>query len=230
MLAENPPGELVGVLVGHGEHFIFGIEVVDMMQGKSLRSCRQSGGTEFPGPVVAGDEVEKVEANQVAGRLQGRPCRGLAGIQSFSPELVNHFDPEGDMPHHFSVEGEGLGEACFRVVVLPEFSAVMEENACNEKIFVEVGIGATDCGGSSHHLGHVLHQSSSSGMVVAPGSCGPAEAIAEFGKEYAGEGSQTGVLKSRTGIQDMIPVGVLFAGRCGVAPEKLLDFALFKRS
>ena len=66
-------------------------------------------------------------------------------------------------------------------------------------------------------------------MVVASGCCGPAEAIAEFGKEYAGEGSQTGVLKSGTGIHDMVPVGVLLAGGCGVAPEKLLDFALFKR-
>ena len=89
MLAENPRGQFVGVLVGHREHFIFRIEIVDVMQGESLRSGRQSGGSEFPGPVVAGDEVEKVEANQVAGRLQGSPCRGLAGVQSFPPEFVD---------------------------------------------------------------------------------------------------------------------------------------------
>ena len=157
MLAENPRGQFVGVLVGHREHFIFRIEIVDVMQGKGLRSGRQSGGSEFPGPVVAGDEVEEVEADQVAGRLQGSPCRGLAGVQNFPPELVDQFDPEGDMAHHFSVKGVGLGEACFRVVILPEFSAVMKENACNEEIFVEVGVGGADCGGSSHHLGDVLH-------------------------------------------------------------------------
>lgn len=35
-------GEFAGAFVGHAEHFVFGVEVVDVVQGKCLGGARES--------------------------------------------------------------------------------------------------------------------------------------------------------------------------------------------
>ena len=69
-------------------------------------------------------------------------------------------------------------------------------------------------------------QSAAPGVVIPAGGGGAAEAFPGLFKEFSGEGLQARIPEGRTGGDDMIPVGLLLAGRLGVAPEELFDFAL----
>ena len=93
----------------------------------------------------------------------------------------------------------------------------MEEDAREKEVFVEIRVGGADRGGGSHHLGHVFHQSATSGVVIPPGGGGAAEAFPEFIEEPVGEGLQAWIRNGGAGIDDMIPGGLLFPAGFGIS-------------
>ena len=81
-------------VVGHGEHFQFGIEVVDHVEGDGFGRLGLDGGSVLEFPVMRGDEVQEVQAHIFRGRLHATP--GLE--RQLSPEGVHRFDTDADMP------------------------------------------------------------------------------------------------------------------------------------
>ena len=67
MPGENAGCEFVVGFIGHGQHFVFCVKVVYVVESEGLRCGGQGRGPELPGAVVARDEVQQVGANQVAG-------------------------------------------------------------------------------------------------------------------------------------------------------------------
>ena len=63
-------GDLLRALVGHAEHFKFGIEVVDVVEGKRFRGAGEGRRSELELAVVGGDEVEEVEAEDKDGSVE----------------------------------------------------------------------------------------------------------------------------------------------------------------
>ena len=83
--------------VGVAEHFEFGVEVVDVVEGEGLGRARQHGRAEFVLAVVAADEVEQVQAGLLGGGFEIGPVGGFRRFQQVAPEFVDQFDAERDV-------------------------------------------------------------------------------------------------------------------------------------
>ena len=71
-----------------------------------------------------------------------------------------------------------LAEAVFRIRVFPKLAAIMEEDTGKDEIAVEFRIDGTQRVGGTHHLGDVLDEAATAGVVVFPSGGGTAEAVA----------------------------------------------------
>lgn len=128
------------------------------------------------------------------------------------------------MAHHFAREIVELVEAGFGVGVFPEFSAVVEENAGDEEVLVEVGVSDGNGFGGAHHLSDVFDEAATAGVVVFASGSGAAEAVTEFFEEEFGESGEAGVGKVGDAGFDFPVVGGLFGEGFGIAGEELVGF------
>jgi hypothetical protein len=135
---------LFGGLVTTPKHFKFGVDVINVVERDGFRGFREDRGAEFQLSVMGGDEVEKMKAHVLTGRVKEGPVGGLGELHEVTPEFVDEFEPEGDVAEHFSVKIVGLGETSLGVAVLPHFAAVMEEDASDEEVAIEVGIDGAE--------------------------------------------------------------------------------------
>jgi len=140
------------------------------------------------------------------------------------PELVDQLNPKRDMPHHLTMQVELLSKACFRIVVFPELAAIVEKDSGEKQVLVEVRVSVADRRSRTHHLRHVLDEATPTCVVVAPGRGGATEAFAEVFEKLVSESVQAGVRQGGTGIDDVIPVLLLFACCGWIAAEEVLGF------
>lgn len=171
-------GDVGGDFGGGGEggpdHFEFGVEVVDEVEGEGLGGFGLDGSTEFEFAVVGGDEVEEVEADGFV--FGGEVFPGFALVGEVVPEAVDEFESDDDVAEHFAVELDGEVEAIFGRAGFPEFAGVVEKDAGEEEIAVEFGVGLADGMGRAEHLGDVGDESAAAGMVEGAGGGGALEA------------------------------------------------------
>ena len=137
-------GNLFGGLVTAPKHFKFGVDVIDVVKRDGFRGFRKDRGAKLQLAVMGGDEVEKMEADVLIGRVEQGPMGSLGQFHEIAPEFVDEFESKGDVAEHFSVEIVGLGETRLGVAVLPHFAAVMEEDASDEKVAIEIGVDGAE--------------------------------------------------------------------------------------
>jgi hypothetical protein len=135
---------LFGGLVTAPKHFKFGVDVIDVMKSDGFGGFGEDRGAKFKLTVMCGDKVEKMQSDVLTGRVKEGPVGGIGELHEVTPEFVDKFEAEGDVAEHFSVEIVGLGEASLGVAVLPHFAAVMEENASDEEVAIEIGIDGAE--------------------------------------------------------------------------------------
>lgn len=219
-------GEFFGGLVAAAEHFEFGVDVVDVVKGDGFGGFGEDRGAEFELAVVGGDEMEEVEADVLAVGVEEGPVGGFGEVHEIAPEFIDEFEAEGDVAEHFAVKIVGLGEAGLGVAVFPHFAAVVEEDAGDEEVAVEVGIDGAEGVAGAHHLGDVLDEAAAAGVVVFTGGGGAFVAVGEAVEEELAEVVETGVGEGGEFFQDGVPVGLLAGGCFGVAEEEGL-FLIF---
>jgi len=185
-------GELLIFAVGVVEHFKFGVEVVDVMEGEGFWGAWKGGRSEFVSAVVGSDEVEEMKEEEVVVGAEVIP--GGVLFEEFTPEVAADLHAEGDVAEHFTFEGVVLGERGGVVGVFPEFPAVMEKDADVEEVEVERGVSGGEGVGAAHHLGDVLDKAAAAGVVVFAGGGGAAEGGAVSGDEVLTQGMEAGVL------------------------------------
>ncbi|SDT97611.1 hypothetical protein SAMN05444156_1196 [Verrucomicrobium sp. GAS474] len=211
---------------GAAEHFDAGVEVVEVVEGPGFGGAGGDGGAVFALAVVGGDEVEEVEADGFGGGL----VAGGGGEFEFgvvlegAPEVVGEFDADGDVAHEFSDEGVGHEEALGLVVVFPEFAAVVEEDAEDDEVPVEVGVDGAEGLGAADHLGDVFDEAAAAGVVVVAGGGGAAEFFAVEGEEGLAEEAEAGVGEGVDGGGDVVEFAVEEGLAFGGAGEEGVDF------
>ena len=157
------------------------------MEGVCLGGFREDGGAELELAVVAGDEVEQVQADVLVAGLAG--CEGFEfrGAHQVVPELVRQLDAERDVAEHLAVFRVDLAEAFLGVAVFPELAAIVEKHAGDHQVAVEFRVETGDRVCGAHHLRDVLHQPAAAGMMVFPGGGGAAEPVSHRGEEMGAE-------------------------------------------
>lgn len=219
---------MLSALVGHAEHFKFGIEVVDVVEGKRFRGAREGGRAELQLSVVGGDEVEEVETNVVACGIKGEPALGCVPVEEVAPEFVDEFDAERNVSEHFAMEGNVLGKARLRVLILPELATVVKEDASDKEVLVEARVDGADRAGTSHHLGNVFQESPATGMVILFGCRGPTEAFAELVEKELAESREARVFNALHHGGEILPIAILTALCFGVPDEESGDFLVLE--
>ena len=217
-------GEFFGGGVAAAEHFEFGVDVVDVVEGDGFGGLGEDGGAEFEGAVMGGDEVEEVEADVLGVGVEEGPGGGFREVHEVAPEFVDEFEAEGDVAEHFAVEVVGLGEAGLGVAVFPHFAAVVEEDAGDEEVAIEVGIDGAEGVGGAHHLGDVLDEAAAACVVIFAGGGSAFVAVGEAFEEELAEVVEAGVGEGGEFGEDVLPVGVLTGGGVGVAEEEGVFF------
>ena len=76
-------GEFFGGLVAAAEHFEFGVDVVDVVEGDGFGGLGEDGRAEFEGAVMGGDEVEEV-SRRVQVAASGRSMRSRQSLLTSS--------------------------------------------------------------------------------------------------------------------------------------------------
>lgn len=71
---EDVGGEESGGGVGVGEHFQFGVDIVDVVEEDSFRGAGEDGGAELVFAVMRADEVQEMQADGFGRRLHGSGC------------------------------------------------------------------------------------------------------------------------------------------------------------
>jgi hypothetical protein len=69
--------------------------------------------------MMTADEMEQMEAHVLGRGLQVVHAADSGVEHHIAPELVHQLDAERDVPHHFTMHTEDLGEAVFRIGVFP---------------------------------------------------------------------------------------------------------------
>jgi hypothetical protein len=172
-------GDLLGGGVAAAEHLELGVDVINVMKGDGFWGLGEDGGAVFELAVVGGDEVEEVEADVLAGGVEQGPGGGFWEVHEIAPEFIDQFEAEGDVAEHLAVELVGLGEAGLGVAVFPKLAAVVKEDAGDEEVLIELWVNGAEGAAGAGHLGDVLDQTATAGVVILAGGGGAAEALAE---------------------------------------------------
>ena len=220
--------EFAGGTVSGAQHLKLGIQIVDVVKHEGFRGAWEGRRSECKFAVVTQDEVEKVQTHLVVRWCKLAPRFRLLGSHKFLPEVVDHLEPQWDVAHHFAEEAHVLGEAGLRVVVLPQFAAVVEEDADKKKVPVEIRVDGTYRCRATHHLGHVLNEAAPARVVVSPGGGGAAENFLVLEQELAGEGLQPGIADGVTGLNDVFPVCPLLGPGFRIPGQEFFDFVVFE--
>jgi hypothetical protein len=77
-----------------------------------------------------------------------------------------------------------LIEAIAWVRIFPQLTAVVKHYSSKQEITIPSGINAAQCFGCAHHLRDVLHQATTSSVMVAASGSGATENITEFVKKH----------------------------------------------
>ena len=162
--------------VGHREHFQFGVEIVDHVEGDGFRRLGLDGRTELKFPVMRGDEVKEVQADIIRSGLDAPP--GLE--RQLAPEGVHRFDTDADVPEKLTAQLSWDFKPRLRWTHFPEFPAVVKKNTGEQQVTVENRVGAANGRGGTHHLSSVAKQTAAVGVVIVPRGGGPLEAGSEF--------------------------------------------------
>src|SRR5437899_12798501 len=96
----------------------------------------------------------------------------------FSPERIDQLKADGDMAHELAAFIVAHVETIFGHLVFPQFSAIVKQNAGQQKIGVQLWIEWRDLPCDAHHLGGVLDQSATARMMIIAGSSGATKPIA----------------------------------------------------
>jgi len=164
-----------------------------------------------------------MEPDVFGGRFGPVPCGGR-GLQQFAPQFVDQLDAQRDMAQHFPVEGLVLIETAFRVGVLPQLAAIVEQHAGEQQVAVQFRIDRGQGGRAAHHLGHMFHQTAAARVVVAPRGGGAPEAFAELVEKPLAQGRHPGIGDGGAEPPDVREIAVLFVADHRIAGEKRVEF------
>jgi hypothetical protein len=126
------------------------------------------------------------------------------------------------MAQKLSAFVEGHRESVRREVVFPHFSTVVKKHSGKQQVTVERWIGSADCGSSAHHLRDMLNQAATARMVVSPGGCGTAKAIAEVRDKKQREPAQARIDELRHDRLEIREIrGLALAQFCRTAQQSI---------
>ena len=128
------------------------------------------------------------------------------------------------------MERMNLAETVLGVGVFPEFPAIMEQDACNHQVSVQLRVDAADDGCRAHHLGHVLDQPAAPRMVVFPRRRRPAEAVAHRFEKMVAEFFQARIGDLAAKPQDLRVIGLLFPTQRRIPREEIRDRLIGEQS
>ena len=128
------------------------------------------------------------------------------------------------MADHFAALIEGHAEAGLGQMIFPKLAGVVEENAGDEQVEIQVGIKRRDLRRDAHHLRGVLDQAAAAGVMITAGAGGVAETRAVLRDELGAERVKPRVANRGGGGDDEFPIGRLFRAQRGRALQKLGAF------
>src|SRR5438034_11458364 len=98
----------------------------------------------------------------------------------FSPERIDELKADRDMAHELAAFIVVHVETILGHLVFPQFSAIVKQNAGQQKIGIQLWIERRDLLCDAHHLGGVLDQSATARMMIIAGSSGATKTLAPF--------------------------------------------------
>ena len=107
--------------------------------------------------VVARDEMKYMQVDIRGGWLELLPALGTGFFHHITPELIDGFNTERNMPEHLTRKTKGLAETNFRVIVFPHLATIMEHYTGDEQVTIQCGINRTHRLSCPHHLSNVLN-------------------------------------------------------------------------
>src|SRR6202022_3777504 len=120
-----------------GEHFQTRVQIVDVMESHRFRRFRAYRRTELRLTVMRADKMKQMQSHVFGWRRQIFPGLRIFDAQ-LSPDGIDQFETDRNMAHQISALIVTHCKARFRQLVLPKLSRVVEKNAGEQKIDIQL--------------------------------------------------------------------------------------------
>src|SRR6478752_4364810 len=109
-------------------------------------------------------------------------------------------------------------------MIFPTLPRIVEKNARDEQIEIELRIKRNERGGAAHHLRGVLDKATAARVMIAARSGGAAKAIAPLRNERLTQRAKSRISNRPRPLDDVIPIGRLAGAQLRRTGQELGNF------